>query len=224
MHHHRIALIEDHLLQRRFAEKLLTGQPDMRVVFSGETLPDFMTWLGKSSPGSRPHLIVLDLLVDHQPSADPNTVRQLVRDGYLVVVLSALSSPPLVRRMILAGVNGIIGKRDSESTVVDALRRILAGEVWMTPELATVTARGAQRPTLSDQEERALILYASGCSIETVARSIGVQKNTAKKYIQRVREKYAALGRPSRNRIELHRAAAEDGYLDIPVPIVTPES
>ncbi|WP_156758956.1 response regulator transcription factor [Microbacterium karelineae] len=210
---YRVAIVEDHLLQRRYATGLVNAQPDMTVVHDGEDLPSFMTWLESTERQSRPHLVLLDLMVERGPDACPSTVGRLVASGIRVVLFSALASPPLARQMIRAGASGVIGKRDDEATVLAALRAVLAGQRWVSPELAVLIAHDPQQPKLSDQEERALVLYASGLSIDSVAASIGVKPGTAKKYLHRVREKYSAVDRPVTSRQDLIRAAARDGYL-----------
>lgn len=210
---HKVAVIEDHLLQRKYAVALVQAQADLRVVFSGEDLPTFTSWLATADREAWPDLIMLDLMVDRRPDPKPETVRQLVVAGFRVVLFSALASPPLARQMIRAGAHGLIGKQDSETKILAALRTIIAGEEWVSPDLAALIAQDAKQPKLSDQEERALILYASGLSIEAVSTSIGVKTGTAKKYLQRVREKYAAVDRPLASRLDWNRVAAEDGYL-----------
>ena len=164
---------------------------------------------------SRPHLILLDLMAERGPNAKPEIVRQLVSAGFLIAVFSGVASPPLARQMVQAGVHGIIGKRDNEPKILAALRTILAGDWWVSPELAVVIAHDQRRPKLSDQEERALVLYASGLSIEAVATSLGVKPNTTKKYLQRVRDKYAAVNRPISSRLKWNQRAAEDGYISL---------
>ncbi len=210
---YRIAVVEDHLLQRRYATALIKAQPDMTVVYDGDDLPSFEAWLQSADRLSKPHLALLDLMVERGPDANPATVRGLVAAGIRVVLFSGLASPPLARQMIRAGASGVIGKRDNETSVLAGLRATLAGQWWVSPELAVLIAHDPKQPKLSDQEERALVLYASGLSVDSVAASIGVKPGTAKKYLQRVREKYAALDRPASTRQELIRAAARDGYL-----------
>jgi len=210
---HRIAVIEDHFLQRRYASTLIGIQPDMTVTFEGEDLPQFMAWLETADETSRPELILLDLMAERGPNARPETVRQLVFAGFRVVVFSAIASPPLARQMIKAGVHGFISKRDNEQKIMAALRAIIAGDWWVSPELAVVIAHDQNRPKLSDQEERALILYASGLPLEAVSASLGVKPNTTKKYLQRVRNKYANVDRPLSSRLDWNQRAAEDGYL-----------
>lgn len=210
----RVAIVEDHLLQRRRTVELVTAQSGLRVVWSGETLPDFVAWLAEVEEAARPHILVLDLQVDRGESADPDTVRAVVNAGIRVLALSAMASPALVRQILRAGIGGMVGKRDDESAVVGAIWTVIGGGTWVTPELASVMAGDPDRPKLSDQEERALVLYASGLTLDSVAEALGVQPDTAKKYLSRVKAKYAAAGQPVRTKLELNAIAQRDGYLD----------
>jgi len=209
-----VALVEDHLLQRRRTEEILGRESGLVVVASCSTLPEFLAWVRRAPAHTRPHLLVLDLSVDRGPSVDPDVVARLVDAGLRVLVLSALASPGQVRAVIKAGVAGIVGKRDSEQDVIEAVWTVLRRGAWMTPELAAVIAADGDRPQLSDQEERALVLYASGLTLAAVAEALGVKPDTAKTYIARVKGKYAAAGRPVRSKVDLSRIAVDDGYLD----------
>ncbi|MBU2695653.1 hypothetical protein CCO04_11200 [Pimelobacter sp. 30-1] len=211
-----MALVEDHMLQRKRTEELVAAQPGLRVVWSGETLRDFTAWLDTVPEPRRPQLLILDLMVERGASADPAVVRELTRSGLKVLVLSAMASPELVRKILRAGIGGIAGKRDSEEDIVAAIWTVLGRGQWLTPELASVIAGDAERPQLSDQEERALVLYASGLTLEAVAAALGVKKDTAKKYLSRVKAKYATAGRPVGTKLELNTVAQQDGYLDPP--------
>ncbi len=212
----RVAIVEDHLLQRRRAEELVAAQSGLSIVWSGETMREFLAWFQKAPTRQRPHLLLLDLRVDRGPSVEPEQVRDIVRVGVKVLVVSAMSSPELVRQVLRAGIAGVVGKRDREADLVAAIWTVLGRGQWFSPELAGIIGVEEERPRLSDQEERALVLYASGSSMVEVAERLGVQANTAKKYLSRVKAKYAAVGRIVRTRLELNHAAQRDGYLDGP--------
>lgn len=218
-----VAVVEDHVLQRNRTAELLAADPAIEVVFTGETLPELLTWIESAPATSQPRLVLLDLMVERGPNADPAAVQQLVDDGIKVLLFTAMASPPLVRRMMQVGISGIVGKRDSEADVLTAVHTVLAGEEWITSELAAAIAQDPNRPKLSAQEERALVLYASGLTVDAVATAIGVRRDTAKKYLQRVKDKYAAAGRPLHSKVDMTRAVLADGLSDLsevgtPVP------
>ena len=211
----RIAVVEDHLLQRRRTEELIGAQRGLEVVRSVETLDDLVTWLDGIDSRALPHLIILDLVVDRGRDADPERVAALVDAGIHVLVLSAMASPPLVRAMLRSGIDGVVGKRDEDQDIISAIWSILGKRQWMSAELAAVIAGDDQRPGLSRQEERVLVLYASGLTISQVAERIGVSTETARTYLGRVKRKYAELGRTVRSKVDLTRAATVDGLIDL---------
>lgn len=213
----RMAIVEDHRLQRMRTEELLSRQAGLRVVHACETLDELVAWMAAQTRQTRPHVVVLDLVVDRGRDADPAVVEQLVRSGIRVLVLSALASMPLVRAMIRAGVSGFAGKRDTEEDIVAAVWAVLRRRQWITPELAGVMAGDDQRPRLSDQEERSVVLYASGLTLDAVAAELGVKRDTVKTYLERVKAKYAEIGRPVRTKIDLNREAVRDGLMP-PLP------
>lgn len=210
--------MEDHLLQRLRTEDLLCRQRGFEIVHSSETLGEFVRWLHEADSSRRPHLLVLDLIVDRGQDADPESVRKVIGAGVQVVVLSAMASAPLVREMIRAGVTSVLGKRDSEAEIVSAIWSALGRRAWMSPELAGVLAGDGDRPRLSDQEERVLMLYASGLTLDAVASELGIKPGTAKTYLRRIKQKYADMGRPVGTKVDLSRAAVSDGYLADPAP------
>lgn len=67
-------------------------------------------------------------------------------------------------------------------------------------------------PALSPQELRALVLYASGTKLDTVARRLNIRPTTAREYIERVKRKYAAVGRPLHTKHDLRTAMLDDGW------------
>lgn len=200
-------------MQRRRTEEILGDHPGLVPVWSGESLLALRDWLSRAPRANHPHLVVLDLQVDRGPNVDPAHVRELVDAGIRVLVVSALASPDLVRQVLRAGIGGVVGKRDPETDLLAAAWSVLGGGSWVTPELANVMAGDPERPRLSDQEERALVLYASGLTLEAVAQALGVQPDTAKKYLARVKAKYAAAGEQVRSKLELNQVAKRDGYL-----------
>lgn len=218
----RIAIVEDHLLQRKRTEELIESQPAFSVVYSAENLPSLVQWLSTCGPNLMPQLVILDLVVERQPDADPAMVQRLVDAGVHVLVLSAMTSPPLVREMLRVGIAGVVGKRDSEEDIIAAVWSVLGRRTWMTQELAAVIAGDQNRPRLSEQEERALVFYASGLTLAGVADALGVKRDTAKTYLDRVRAKYTAAGRPARSKVDLSRIAVADGYLDLDTTVDDP--
>lgn len=203
-----IAIVDDHVLVREALERHLGPQPDLEIVWSGSDPEQLlMTW-------PDPDVVLLDLdLGDVQ--ATPGLVSAMVARGSAVLAVSALASPALVRGLVRAGLAGVVAKADSLDSLVLAVRTAAAGEAWTTPELAAALANSTEpeMPVLSEQEQRVLVLYASGLKIAAVARRLGISPHTVKDYLKRIRVKFNSVGRPAPTQTDLFREAVRGGLI-----------
>jgi DNA-binding NarL/FixJ family response regulator len=112
-----------------------------------------------------------------------------------------------------AGAQAFIAKRSSMKDLAAAVRTVIGGGSWVPPDLAAEMLTASTTVDLSEQERRALVLYASGLTLDMVARRMGITPHTVKHYIDRVRDKYTTAGRPARTKVELHKVAREEGLI-----------
>jgi DNA-binding CsgD family transcriptional regulator len=78
-------------------------------------------------------------------------------------------------------------------------------------------APGLARPQLSARQRQVLVACAASSDLlPTVARGLGVDEETVKTHLRRIRAKYAAVGRPAPTRRDLYVRAVEDGLLPPP--------
>lgn len=202
-----IAIVEDHPLVRDGMLAACSGVDAWQVVMSGDTVDGV---LALETP---PDVVLLDLDL-HGVLVTVEQVTSLMDRGSHVLVVSALAAPDLVRHLLRAGVTGFASKREPTATLVEAIAAAMEGAPWTSSDLAALLARDPERPELSEREQRALTLYASGLKLQSVARVMGVKPTTVKEYIERVRSKYEQVGRPAPTKVHLHRVAEQDGFLD----------
>lgn len=208
-----IAVIDDHALVRQGLVRALATHPalDIEVVHEGA---DPAAVLLLEPP---PALVLLDLDLDGTP-VGAEVVLAMVERGSSILVVSALGDARTIRALLAVGVAGFVSKREPTDSLVDAVSAVLRGESWTTPELASILASddAPDRPQLSPQEHRVLVLYASGLTLDSVARRLDVRPGTVREYLDRVRAKYESSGRPARTKTELYREAVRDGLLPPP--------
>ena len=204
----RLALIDDHELVREGLVALLESHSadDVRIVYSGASVSDAV------AAGPTVALLDVDLGPGTPPVADGTG--ELTAQGVSVLLISAFDDAAAVRSGLKAGALGFVAKRVSYDTLIEALRTAARGELFLSVDLAAILATAADRPGLSPRELDALRLYASGLKLSAVAHRMGISPHTAKEYLDRVRAKYAQVGRPARTRTELYAAASRDGLLE----------
>lgn len=145
-------------------------------------------------------------------------VRRLRSAGAAVVVLTDRALAAHARADVEAGALGYVARAAGAARVVEALRSAACGCVLVDLGTGDDDPDGHEpvdaprRPRLSPQERRALVLYTSDLPMKSVASRMGVSIDTAKCYVDRVRDKYAAVGVQARSKLALRELALADGW------------
>lgn len=208
--HRRFLIVEDHpLLRDALAMRLCGVFPDAEIVYSGGVLADAL----ECAAGRSIDCAILDLDLGDGRSPVLNT-SDLVEAAIPVLIVSALADPATVRAALQVGALGFVSKQASSEEFEDALRATVEGQPFTSPDVAAVlcTDHTISVP-LSERERTAMILYASGMKIESVARRMNVKPTTAGEYIKRVREKYLRAGTPLPTKTDMYRRAQYEGLV-----------
>jgi two-component system, NarL family, nitrate/nitrite response regulator NarL len=159
---------------------------------------------------------VMLLDVDLGAGSDPVGVNVVhcVTAGIPVLLISSNEDSIAIKAGINAGALGFVPKRVSYQDLSKALEYVSRGEIFLSVDLAAILSGSTEKPELSPRELDALRLYASGLTLNSVARRMDISPHTAKEYLDRVRTKYGHIGREARTRTELYVAAQDDGLLN----------
>lgn len=163
----------------------------------------------------KPDVVVMDLSLADGSLISEN-VRAVRSRKIPVLVFSIADKPKLIRAAIKNGAHAIVPKSE---TMHDLMRSIdlTSRGVFINNSETTAAIDSDQdfkAAQLTEREREVLTLYASGMALKQVAYQLGVERSTAKEHIDRVRRKYARLGRYAGTKIDLLRRAIEDGYIN----------
>ena len=206
----RFIILEDHpLVREALTERLVSHFRDMDLVYSGASIDQALSCLNEAPVDC----VILDL--DLNDGNTPlNNILALVEGTSPVLIVSALGDSATIRSALAHGVQGYVSKQAETAQLIEAIEAILRGEEYTSPEVATalLSAKGPQ-VKLSDQERRAMVLYASGLKMTSVARQMGITPGTADEYIKRVRAKYRKSGIAVSTKTDLYRVAQSEGLI-----------
>lgn len=181
--------------------------PDLDLIATSATVDDLLA-------GSGQYASVALLDVGLRDGSDPvRNVRLLADSGMRVLVVSDVDRREHAVAIFKAGASGYLTKDHGLRALVRAVHDVAADRVVFSPELALSLTPGRRpdRPQLSPQELAILIAYASGMTLHSAASRAGVKVGTAKEYLDRIKAKYSAAGRPTYTKVDLARRAREDG-------------
>src|SRR5689334_18589248 len=134
----RLVIADDHLLFRQGLRLLLKSEPDVAIV--GETdradeLPALLT----RTPCD---LLLLDLQMERNALADIDTLCERVP----IIVLTASEIPSDAVAAVRKGARAVVFKRFAVETLMDAIRMVASGNVWLPASLQTQMAARLRTP------------------------------------------------------------------------------
>ncbi|MFI7672261.1 response regulator [Actinophytocola sp. NPDC049390] len=189
------------------------ADPPIRVVAAGTSIK--CAW---TSPGDEADVVILDLNVEENPTVSYRaTVRRLVDAGRKVIVYTMQDSEDVALTCLDLGVCGFLTKAEGNDHLVAATVAAARNQPYLPPALAgaMVANRHPQRPALSDRESEVLTLWFQCESKQLVADLLDITTRTVGTHLDRIRLKYANVGRPAATKAALLARAIQDGLVDV---------
>ncbi|MFJ1791072.1 response regulator [Kitasatospora griseola] len=202
----RVAAVDDDRMLLDGLCSWLEKVPGLRLLASAPTVGDLL-----AGPGREADVVLLDLLL-RDGSAPESNVARLCAAGPRVLVISTHAAPADVVDTIAAGAAGYLTKDHALDRLVDVIGEVAAGRAVHSPEMAFALAHDdrPERPRLAPRELQVLLDYASGLTLKATARRAGISPQTAKWYLDQVKEKYQRVGRPTFTKLDLAARVRED--------------
>ncbi|MCX7619614.1 MAG: response regulator transcription factor [Acidimicrobiales bacterium] len=183
----RVFLLDDHEIVRRGLKELLEATGEMEVVGEAGTAAEAL----RRIPPTRPDVAVLDVRL---PDGDGVEVCREIRSrqpSVQCLMLTSYSDDEALFDAIMAGAAGYVLKQIKSSELVDAVKKVAAGQSLLDPAL---TARVLERlrngggedeklDALTDQERRILELLAEGLTNRQIAERMFLAEKTVKNYV-----------------------------------------
>lgn len=218
----KVVLVDDQNLCRRGLSELLSNCYDFTVLGSTGTLEELRRLLD-----AKPDLLIVDLRM--KPLDGIALINLLRSEGYTTpaVMLTMSDSETDLANAIRAGVRGYLLKDMAPEDVVDALRRVAAGELVVAPTMTVKMIdllRGEQPgqdpknslKLLTEREREILQLLARGESNKAIAQTLNISYDTVKQHVRHIltklnlssRVKAAVLYAKEQSESERHDSAS----------------
>lgn len=203
-----LAVIEDNLILADGLRAWAGGLPDIRLVTVTHAVDDF---LGTRAEGELIDVVLLGAVLRAEPDTAGNA-RRLLGAGYRVLVMDGSPELSSVARTMETGVHGYLTRDHDLAALASTLRSIAAGgTAWsLGPTTAAKPDGHPHRPLLSEREHEVLMAYASGQTLESTARCLGISMETAKTYLKRIKAKYQMAGLPVYTKLDLAEQVRTD--------------
>lgn len=194
-------IADDHPLFRGALRQVLSDQPADQTATQPEEVEiieagDFDAV--KALIGARDDfdLLLLDLTMPGGTGLSGLVALKALQPALPIIIVSATDDAPTIRHAMELGASGFISKSASMETIGEAVRAVLAGDIWtpadidldqaQDPEIEALIAR---LRTLTPQQTRVLTMLAEGLLNKQIAYELGVSEATVKAHVSAVLQK-----------------------------------
>jgi len=192
-----VLIVEDQTLMRQGLKTILDLEPGMRVVGEANDGAEGV----EAALRLRPDVVLMDVQMPKLNGvlATADLIRQWPEAR--VIILTTFDRDDYVYQGVRAGALGYLLKDTPAHLLIETIRRVQAGEVFIQPEIASRALREMMRPTeatlepLSEREREVLVLLAQGASNKELAEKLFITEGTVKNHVSNILAKLQAENR-----------------------------
>ncbi len=192
----RIFIVDDHTMVRDGIHFQLSNFPGLEVCGEGESVDEAFAQI----KATRPHLVIIDLsLKDGHGLELVKLVKQ--HDPKIKMLVSTMYDESLyAERSLRAGAQGYLNKQESREKLVEAVRAVLAGQRYLSPQMTdrlvaqavgnrVDAAQSSPVETLSTRELEVFKMIGDGKSTGAIARALHLSPHTIDTHREKIKTK-----------------------------------
>ena len=188
----RLLLVDDHPMLRRGISELLSLEDDVKVVGEASNGQEALDFLEKNTVD----LVILDHKMPILTGIE--TLREIkARNIQIKTVLFTVSdSGEDVQEALKLGVDGYLLKDMEPELIIIDIRKILRGELVISPNLASILAQTLRTPSIEDiasnltsRELQVIQMIAEGLSNKMIANNLDIAESTVKVHVKHILSK-----------------------------------
>jgi DNA-binding NarL/FixJ family response regulator len=196
-HKHRILIVDDHPIVRQGYAQLIGDHRDLEVCGFASTEQEALALCRERMP----HLVIIDITLKEGHGIE--LIKQLVsRDvGVKILVISAHDEKIFAERALEAGALGYINKQEATDELIDGIRAVLAGDVYLSEQMSKrlLKRRVGNRKSnsvdvasfdqLTDRELEVFQLIGKGLTTRRIADQLQLSPKTIERYRENIKHK-----------------------------------
>jgi DNA-binding NarL/FixJ family response regulator len=191
----KVLLVDDHPLVREWLATLINQQADLTVCGEADSAPEALRIIG----ATKPDIAIVDISMEGGSGIELIKNFKASHPHVIVIVLSMHDEALYAERALRAGARGYIMKREATKGVLQAIRCVLGGKLYLSEKMAAMLAEKFVdgRPKaevsviekLSDRELEVFQLLGRGYSTRRIADELHVSFKTVQAFCARIKEK-----------------------------------
>lgn len=191
----RILILDDHPVTRYGLRQLINHEADLQVCGDAETASQALAAI----KANRPDLVLADITLPGKSGLEFVKDMRAQHPGVPVLVMSMHDENVYAERVLRAGGRGYLMKNEGGEKLLQAIRQVLQGQVYVSPSISAVlldgltrlhaSARESTPGVLSDREFEIFQLLGQGLSGRQIGQRLNLSVKTVDTHRQHIRQK-----------------------------------
>ncbi len=190
----KVAIVDDHPVVRQGLCQAVSREADLQVCAEASSIVETLQKLD----GASPDVMIIDLSLGGEDGIDLIDYARSRAPSVKILVYSAHDEETFAGRVLRAGGLGFINKKEPISKVVEAIRQVLRGEVYLSPQMTKSllhraalgkTLDAEPMSTLSDRELQVFRLIGEGLSTVQIANVLQLSPKTIESHRKTIKQK-----------------------------------
>ena len=190
-----VLIVDDHPIVRRGLSELISHEPDLKVCGEAADAQEALRMIESLAP----RLVIVDISLREGSGIDLIKRIHAQFPEVRTLVASMYDETLYAGRALQAGAMGYVCKQDTAEKILEAIRMVLGGQIYLTPEMSgrmfrwirTGERKDADSPaaTLSDRELEVFEAIGRGRSTRAIAEQMQLSVKTIESHRENIRRK-----------------------------------
>jgi len=191
----KIFVVDDHTIVRQGLMQLINAETDMEIVGQGEDAYEALKLIRQL----KPDLTLLDISLKDTGGIELLKEMRAQDPDLRVLILSMHDESLYAERALRAGARGYIMKQEAPQVLLQAIRKVLKGEVYVSDKMSAVLLQrmvGNRKPTgvlpmdrLTDREMEIFRMIGAGMTVKEIAEKLFLSAKTIEAHREHIKEK-----------------------------------
>lgn len=212
----RVLLVDDHPVVRDGLAQLIRGEADLTVCGEAGSAEEALDAVNQLEPD----LAIVDISLGGVNGIELIKNIKAIRPALVVLVLSMHDESQFAERALRAGASGYVMKREARDHIMQAIRKVLLGESYVSEKMTKnivhqylhggVSKNATPIDRLSDRELEVLTLLGKGLSSKEIANRLHLSQKTVDSHRTHMKEKLNVKGAPELVRFAVEFVSAQE--------------
>jgi len=191
----KVLLVDDHPIVRQGLGQLINEEPDLAICGEAEDFQQALIALDQV----KPDVAIVDISLKDRSGIELIKEIRARKPELPILVLSMHDESLHAERVLRAGAKGYIMKQEATEQVMNAIRKVLRGEVYLSEKMSSRMVNrlvsgpqnvgGSPIERLSDREFEVFQMIGHGVGPSEIAEKLGLSVKTVETHRERIKEK-----------------------------------